>query len=58
MSSTQYVKEAIQNNKQHLKKLDRKFYMANQPMHSDYAPELDVTLLLNNEEINFYPKVR
>jgi hypothetical protein len=54
MSSTQYVKEAIQNNKQHLKKLDRKFYMANQPMHSDYAPELDVTLLLNNEEINFY----
>lgn len=54
MSSTQYVKEAIQNNKQHLKKLDRKFYMANQPMHSDYAPELDVTPLLNNEEINFY----
>jgi hypothetical protein len=54
ISSTQYVKEAIRNMEQHLKQNTRRLYTANQPMHSDYVPELDITPLLNNEDTNFF----
>jgi hypothetical protein len=54
MSSTHYVKEAIRNMEQHLKQNNCKLYTANQPMHSDYIPELDITPLLNDEEPNFF----
>jgi hypothetical protein len=48
------VKEAIRNMEQHLKQNNCKLYTANQPMHSNYVPELDVTPLLNDEETNFF----
>ena len=48
------MKEAIRNMEQHLKQNNCKLYTANQPMHSNYVPELDVTPLLNDEETNFF----
>jgi len=38
----------------HLKSMNRKLYPAHQPMHSDYAPELDVSPFLDEEITNFY----
>jgi hypothetical protein len=43
LSSSQYIKEAIKNIEAHLKTKDQKLYPVHQPMHTDYAPELDVT---------------
>lgn len=56
LSSAQYIKEAIKNMEAHVRTLgdDRKLYPAHQPMHTDYAPELDITPFLNDEETNFY----
>ncbi len=54
LSSAQYIKEAIKNMEAHLKTRDRKLYPVHQPMHTEYAPELDITPLLNAEETNFY----
>jgi len=54
LSSVQYVKEAIKNIEAHLKNKDRRLFPMRQPMHTDYAPELDVTPFLNDEEIHFY----
>jgi len=54
LSSAQYIKEAIKNMEAHLKTRDRKLYPVHQPMHTEYAPELDITPLLNDEETNFY----
>jgi hypothetical protein len=54
LSSSEYVNEAIKNMEAHLKSMDRKLYPVHQPMHSDYAPELDVSPFLDEEKTNFY----
>jgi hypothetical protein len=54
LSSIQYVKEAIRNIELHLHDKDCKLYIVHQPMYTDYAPELDITPLLDKESTTFY----
>lgn len=54
LSSSQYVKEALKNIETHLKKKDRKLYPVHQPMHTEYAPELDISPFLDDEDTHFY----
>lgn len=53
LSSTQYVKEALQNIEAYSKAKDRKLYPVHQPMHTDYSPEVDITPYLDDEDIIF-----
>jgi hypothetical protein len=54
LSSSQYVKEAIRNIELHLKDQNRTLRKSNQPMPASYIPELDLTPLLQEDEITFY----
>jgi hypothetical protein len=54
LSSEQYIKEAIKNIECTLAKENRVLKKNKQPFSSDYYPELDDTVLLNDEETNFY----
>jgi hypothetical protein len=54
LSSEQYIKEAIMNIETHLKRYGRTLNKAKQPMVSYYRPELDITPLLQDDDINFY----
>jgi hypothetical protein len=55
LSSEQYIKEAIKNIEQALAK-ENKVLKKNKhhPFTTDYYPELDDTVLLNDEETNYY----
>ncbi len=50
LSSAQYVKEAIRNIETHLQGQNRILRKSNQPMPSNYAPELDITPYLNEDD--------
>jgi hypothetical protein len=54
LSSAQYIKEAIKNIEAHLKAKDHRLFPVHKPMHTDYAPELDITPFLDEEETHFY----
>jgi hypothetical protein len=54
LSSIQDIKEAVKKIESFLKTQNRKLYPANQPMHTDYCPELDITPFLDDEMVNFY----
>jgi hypothetical protein len=54
LSSAQYVKEAVKNIEVFLKSKERKLYPSNQPIHSEYSLELDITPYLDDEMTNFY----
>jgi hypothetical protein len=54
LSSSRYVKEAIKNVENKLRDENRSLYKSQQPMESNYHPELDITPLLNAEEITYY----
>ena len=54
LSSSQYVKEAIKNVEVHLTEHNRILRKVHQPLPTGYYPELDITPLLQDEDINFY----
>jgi hypothetical protein len=54
LSSAQYVKKAVKNIETFLKTQDRRLYPTNQPMHTEYSPELDITPFLDDDMMNFY----
>jgi hypothetical protein len=54
ISSEQYVKEAIKNVEMHLQKRNKALPKVHQPLPSNYHPELDITPLLQDDDINMY----
>jgi len=54
ISSEQYVKEAIRNVENNLQRQNRKLPKVYQPLPSNYHPELDITPLLTDDEVNLY----
>jgi hypothetical protein len=54
LSSEQYVKEAIENIERHLAEQQRTLRKSNQPMPTSYLPELDITPLLQDNEVHFF----
>jgi hypothetical protein len=58
MSSTKYVKEAVQLVEQELQKVNKCLpYRVPTPLSSGYRPELNVSPLLNDEEANYYQQL-
>lgn len=54
LSSEQYIKEAVKNIEKHLAESNCTLRKSNQPMPTSYLPELDITPLLQDDEIHFY----
>ena len=54
LSSRQYVKEAVRTVESHLQKQNRGLPKVNQPLPSDYSPELDISPVLNDDDTNLY----
>jgi len=54
ISSEQYIKEAIRNVENNLQRQNRKLPKVYQPLPSNYHPELDITPLLTDDEVNLY----
>jgi hypothetical protein len=54
ISSARYMKEVIKNIELHLQKQGRKLRKSQQPMLSNYHPEIDISPYLAPEEIHFY----
>ncbi|MFN9982634.1 MAG: hypothetical protein ACK53Y_22085, partial [bacterium] len=54
LSSEQYIKEALKNIESHLADKGRTLRKSNQPMPSSYLPELDITPLLQEDDVHFY----
>jgi len=54
LSSEQHVKKAIKNIEKHLATENRSLRKSNQPMPTSYLPELDITTLLEDDEIHFF----
>jgi hypothetical protein len=54
LSLEQYIKEAIKNIEKHLATENRSLRKSNQPMPTSYLPELDITPLLEDDEIHFF----
>ncbi len=54
LTSEQYVKEAIRNIEAYLAQEKRQLKGNKQPFPSDYFPELDTSLLLDEEEANHF----
>jgi hypothetical protein len=52
LSSSKYVKEAVRNIENHLQQFNRALPKVQQPLPSNYYPELDITPLFNDEETN------
>jgi len=52
LSSSKYVKEAVRNIENHLQPFNRALPKVQQPLPSNYYPELDITPLFNDEETN------
>jgi hypothetical protein len=54
ISSARYVKEAIKNIELHLQAQNRSLRKSQQPMLSNYHPEIDITPYLTPDDTNFY----
>jgi hypothetical protein len=54
LSSARYVKEAIKNIESILHNQGRSLYKSQQPMASNYHPELNITPILDTDGITFY----
>jgi len=54
LSSEHYVKEAVKNIEKHLEGQQRTLRKSNQPMPTAYLPELNITPLLQDDDIHFY----
>jgi hypothetical protein len=54
LSSEQYIKEAIKNVESYLSTKGRTLRRSNQPMPTSYVPELDITPLLQDDDIHWF----
>jgi len=54
LSSCKYVKESVRNVEMNLQMYNRGLPKVDQPLPSNYYPELDITPLLEDDEVNLY----